>query len=448
MMSVCKMNKQIFPTFAFVVVCVQFTCQYTTANGLTSKVLITNDGPTILGATTTFTAKLSFVNETVKTLPSNKTAKGEPTYLYAYYWKQWICDEYKVVEIKQNASCNFTQTYTCSGDIGSHTVTVDVRKNTFIIKPLVTSNTTAFQISEHINANLSVKQGISCNSSYGAETCNVVATNKSVDMVVDIHDPSNFFKGATLLYHWRFGDGVADTTINQPAVSHMYKKPGHYGITVNMTAIFPNDAEGEKQRQPKTGNIKKNLHTMDAVRNLTIKGKGNFPAGVKESYNISCLASLPVEVCWYVIPITTHTLLTGYSDTIKCNQQVLTNRTWFEIHQWFNTSGGYSIGVRAQNTVSNANSNKNVHVEDSANTVVGLVIGVLFGVAGCILCAAVITSHMRGHRQRHVEVANFDFQSQAQRSLTLGTKIRQFFSGGSREESMPLSQDFNRNQTV
>ncbi|XP_022092326.1 transmembrane protein 130-like isoform X3 [Acanthaster planci] len=444
----CKMAGRML--FAFATVCIQLTSRYTAAEAPTPKVSITNDGPTIVGATTTFTAKLSFVKETHENLPKPFVGrqKPSPTFLYEYVWSQWICGLPSVSKILQNSTCNFTQTYDCSEDVGLHTVTVTVRKNDFILKPFVVSNSTSFQITEHINADLVIKDGVSCNTTFGLETCDIVATNKSVDMVVNIHDPSNFFKDATLLYHWTFGDGSADTTINQPAVSHMYRKPGRYGIMVNMTAIFPDS--NIETRPPKTGDVKHNLKTMDAVRNLTIHGKDNLETGVKATYNISCLASLPLEFCWFVIPTTTNAMSKYQSNDMNCNKIMLTNQTWFEVDHWFNTSGGYSIGVYARNAISNSGADKNVYAQSpkKSQEVVGLVIGIFFGIAACFLCVAVFTNYVRNQNRPHVEVANFDFQRQWQRSVTLGTKIRRLLLGGSRAEHLPLSQDFNRNHSV
>ena len=112
-------------------------------------VTITNDGPTILGAATTFTATLSFPNQTVDdTSPVRKIHPSDRTE-YIYIWKQEVCGEPKTTEIRQNLACNFTQIYTCSEDVGEHTVQlhVDVRKevHVFILKHIA-SNSTKFQI--------------------------------------------------------------------------------------------------------------------------------------------------------------------------------------------------------------------------------------------------------------------------------------------------------------
>ena len=80
--------------------------------------------------------------------------------------------------------------------------------------------------------------------------------------------------------------------------------------------------------------------------------------------------------------------------------------------------------------------------------VVGLVVGILFGIAACFLCVVVFTNYVRNQNRPQVEVANFDFQRQWQHSTSLGNKIRLFLFGGNRVESLPLSQDFNRNRRV
>ena len=63
---------------------------------------------------------------------------------------------------------------------------------------------------EYINSKFTVEQGDTmCNAS--TSKC-LVTTKKSIQMAVDIHDPSNFFKDSFFEYEWSYGDG--DSPIN------------------------------------------------------------------------------------------------------------------------------------------------------------------------------------------------------------------------------------------
>ncbi len=373
-------------------------------------------------------------DERLLTLPQKKV-------LYDYQWKQTICGRVQTVQMRQNLTCNYTQVYSCPEDVGLHSLTVTVGIREFIVYRRIAVNTSEFLITDHINANLSITPGAFCSSSNSKESCTLVATNKSVDMMVNIYDPSDFFKGAVFMYDWAFGDGSTEVALNEPWTSHNYRRPGNFTVTVNITAIRDNFLG----KTTKTGTVSYRVQTMDAVRNLTVHGATDVAVGTKNRYEIVCNASLPISLCWYVLETSYPTPLT-LSTTLPCKRVVLTNRTRLEVYPQLNHTGSYIVGVYAQNAISFSQTNKNVKsISMPPKRVTGFILGILVGIAFCVLCVAVLTSYVRKQANEHVEVANFDFQNSVRRKPSTSILLQ---SGFESQEKVPFARDSDKNRMV
>ena len=110
--------------------------------GLEARLVVTNDGPTILGSNTTFRATLSFLGQKDERLPTLHQEKM----LYDYSWEQTICGMVQTVHMKQNLTCNYTQVYSCPEDVGRHSLKVTVRIREFFVYRLIAVNTSEFVI--------------------------------------------------------------------------------------------------------------------------------------------------------------------------------------------------------------------------------------------------------------------------------------------------------------
>ncbi|XP_033631067.1 transmembrane protein 130-like [Asterias rubens] len=425
----------------FAVTVIQSSNRYHAVSCLEARLVVTNDGPTILGSNTTFRATLSFLGQKDERLPTLHQEKM----LYDYSWEQTICGMVQTVHMKQNLTCNYTQVYSCPEDEGRHSLKVTVRVWELIGYRRIAVNTSEFVITETINANLSISPGAFCNSSSGKESCTLVATNQSVDMNVNIYDPSDYFKGAVLMYDWVFGDGYTQVGLDEPLNSHKYTRYGNYSITVNITAIFYNNRKSLLGETTKKGTVTYRIQTMDAIRNLTIHGATDVEVGTKNRYEIVCNASLPLSLCWFVVE-KSHPYPLTLSTTHPCKRVVLTNRTRLEVYPQFNDTRTYSVGVYAQNAVSFSQTYKNVKsISMVPQRVTGLTLGILVGIAFCLLCIAVLTSYVRKQANKHVEVANFDFQNSVRRKPSTSLLLQ---SGYESREDIPFAKDTNKNRML
>ena len=77
--------------------------------------------------------------------------------------------------------------------------------------------------------------------------------------------------------------------------------------------------------------------------------------------------------------------------------------------------------------------------------VTGLTLGILVGIAFCLLCVAVLTSYVRKQANKHVEVANFDFQNSVRRKPSTSLLLQ---SGYESREDIPFAKDTNKNRML
>ncbi|XP_072044587.1 uncharacterized protein [Amphiura filiformis] len=383
---------------------------------------IVNDGPTILGANTTYYA-------TVSSLP-NPGAK------YICYWSELKCGKlmptWSTTELISN-KCNTTSRYNCTQNLGDHTMLLRILHKGSM-KEIATSISTV-EITEYMNVKLSVQQdGTVCNTT---DKC-LVTTKKSVQMTVDIHDPSNFFKDAFIEYDWLYGDGNSELSV-EPMVLYNYSTPGSYEVQVNLTAFLQ-----DEERTEKSGYLTYYIDLLDAVSNLTITGSSKTTVGSVGQYNVSCNGSVPVSFCWSMVH---HTQDNSTIDNDTCIWTVSSPFCNDTFKYRFNTTGTYHLRVKAINDVSLLISETSIDVKlapvVAASITAGLVFGILIGIIFSIVSITIVVQSYRKDRMRHVEVANFDFQRNETNESSLSNFARRLRTmvtppPSSREEQLYL----------
>ncbi|NXQ58247.1 TM130 protein, partial [Anthoscopus minutus] len=227
---------------------------------------ITNNGPITTGAQATVQARLRMKNENVT---SNS------------YHFNWI---YAPLILVEKYEQQFNSIISVTGEFpGTFTVSVWVtHKNCWLCRP-VARNSTVLQISEFITGNLTIAQ---------IEDSRVTThdSSSSMDTVTQIsfslHDPSHYFKSASFVYNWDFGDGVYQIT-KEPFVYCNCSSMGNRTVRLKVVAEWEQIGNiiHEREIMQKTGDFTTALELLDAVKSINIVGSRE--THVMENLNLS-----------------------------------------------------------------------------------------------------------------------------------------------------------------
>uniref|UniRef100_A0A672TU23 Transmembrane protein 130 n=1 Tax=Strigops habroptila TaxID=2489341 RepID=A0A672TU23_STRHB len=141
-----------------------------------------------------------------------------------------------------------------------------------------------------------------------------------------LHDPSHYFKSASFVYNWDFGDGVYQIT-KQPFVYYNHSTMG------NRTAHLKVIAEWEQ-----IGSI---IHERE-----TVQKTGDFTTALEllETHVMEDLNFPPLALCWLIkaecIPL----------EGEKCHLVVI-NGSCYNLSHTFSDAGQYCLSVRVENGV-------------------------------------------------------------------------------------------------
>uniref|UniRef100_A0A8C5NL36 Transmembrane protein 130 n=1 Tax=Junco hyemalis TaxID=40217 RepID=A0A8C5NL36_JUNHY len=267
---------------------------------------ITNNGPITTGAQATVQARLRMKNENVT---SN------------WYHFNWVYAPLILIEKSEqqlNSIINVTGEFP-----GTFPVSVWVtHKHCWLCRPIA-RNVTVLHITEFITGNLTIAQ---------IEDSRVTThgSSPSMDTVTRIsfslHDPSHYFKSASFVYNWDFGDGVYQIT-KEPFVycncSSMGKR------TVHLKAVAEWEQVGsiihERKMMQKTGDFTTALELLETrvMENL------NFP---------------PLALCWLIksecIPL----------EGDKCHLVEISG-SCYNLSHTFRDAGQYCLSVRVESGV-------------------------------------------------------------------------------------------------
>eukprot|EP00057_Strongylocentrotus_purpuratus_P024103 XP_011678577.1 PREDICTED: transmembrane protein 130 isoform X1 [Strongylocentrotus purpuratus] len=354
-------------------------------------VSIKNDGPVILGSFATFVA-------TVKANPSRSkdgkgnlmfTWTGPPSYLPQLMFGPGPCTIEIPFDMKLKPGEMTIQCTVHEVDVIGHS------------GELVGKSNSSIQVTDTINGNISLSSSAYPQCNMSNPSCSI-PTKTKLTMEADLHDPSYFFEEAVLLYKWNMGNGMIIQS-SLPELTYSYPKKGDYNITVNITAI--------KEERKMVGVWWRTIRVLDAITNLTIKSRSSsVQVGNKETVNVTCNGSPPVELC-----LTVDGPSSDWSNQTNTTCVMVLNDTCHTtINYYFQSLGEYTFQAAASNNVSFAVSVSTIHAHAPpalpAQSITAITVAVIAGL--CMTSFALISfiQHVRKNRKRNVEVANFDFQ--------------------------------------
>ncbi|KAM9013537.1 transmembrane protein 130 [Ara ararauna] len=353
---------------------------------------ITNNGPITTGAQATVHANLNMKNDSVTS---------------DLYHFNWI---YAPLILIEKSEQEFNSIINVTGEFpGTFPISVWVtHRNCWLCRP-VARNVTVLQITEFITGNLTIaKIEHSRFITHGSSSSTGAVTRISFCL----HDPSHYFKSASFVYNWDFGDGVYQIT-KQPFVYYNHSTMGNR--TVHLKVIAEWEQIGsiihEREMVQKTGDFTTALELLDAVQ--SIKVVGSRETHVMEDLNLSLHinGTPPLALCWLIkaecIPL----------EGEKCHLVVI-NGSCYNLSHTFSDAGQYCLSVRVENGVTMLQTYHEIKVWPAG-------IHPAFFVLLCIalvsvMLGLVLYTTFRSNTQQKdlVEVADFDFSPLSDKSLS------------------------------
>ncbi|XP_074697591.1 transmembrane protein 130 [Strix aluco] len=353
---------------------------------------ITNNGPITTGAQATVHASLSMKNDSVM---SN---------LYHFNWI------YAPLILIEKSEQRFNSVINVTGEFpGTFPVSVWVtHRNCWLCRP-VARNVTVLQITEFITGNLTIAQiEDSRFITHGSSSSTGAVTRISFCL----HDPSHYFKSASFVYNWDFGDGVYQIT-KEPFVYYNCSTMGNR--TVHLKVIAEWEQIGsiirESEMVQKTGDFTTALALLDAVKSINVVGSRETHVMENLSLSLHINGTPPLALCWLIksecIPL----------EGEKCHLVVI-NGSCYNLSHTFSDAGQYCLSVRVENGVTMLQTYHEIKVWPTG-------IHPAFFVLLCIalvsvMLGLVLYTTFRSNTQQKdlIEVADFDFSPLSDKNLS------------------------------
>uniref|UniRef100_A0A669QUF8 Transmembrane protein 130 n=1 Tax=Phasianus colchicus TaxID=9054 RepID=A0A669QUF8_PHACC len=340
---------------------------------------ITNNGPITTGAQATLHATLR--------------TKNDSTVSNLYHFN-WI---YAPLILIEKSEQRFKSVINVTGEFpGTFPVSVWVtHRNCWLCRP-VARNVTMLQITEFVTGNLTIAQiEDSRFIKHGSSSSMGAVTRISFCL----HDPSDYFKSASFVYNWDFGDGVYQIT-KEPFVYCNYSTMGNRTVHLKVVAEWEQIGSiiHETETVQKTGDF-----TTLKILELLMRCCGLFVP--------KCHFSPPLALCWLIksecIPL----------EGEKCHLVAITG-SCYNLSHTFSDAGQYCLSVRVQNGVTMLQTYREIKVWPTG-------IQPAFFVLLCIalvlvMVGLVLYTTFRSNTQQKdlVEVADFDFSPLSDKSLS------------------------------
>ncbi|KAM5229079.1 transmembrane protein 130 [Ctenodactylus gundi] len=298
---------------------------------------ITTDGPATTGAEVAVSASLVSKD-------NGSLAQPPDTHFYRFHWI------HTPLMLTGKTEKDLSSTIRLVGDVpGDFSVSAWVTAvDCWMCQPVARSSI-VLPITELLVGNLIVSQNTSLPwpSSY--------LTNTAMKVFFLIHDPSNFFKTASFLYSWDFGDGTQMVT-EDSVVYYNYSRIGAYTVRLRVVAEWEQTkADATKGIVQKTGDFSTALKLQETLRGIQVLGPTLIRTFQKTTVTLNFLGSPPLTMCWRLKPECLP-LEEG-----ECHPVSLAS-TAYNLTHTFRDPGDYCFCIRADNVISKTHQYHRVQV--------------------------------------------------------------------------------------
>ncbi|XP_053410822.1 transmembrane protein 130 isoform X1 [Nycticebus coucang] len=345
---------------------------------------ITTDGPTTTAAEVTISASL------VAKENGSLALRGD-THLYHFHWI------HTPLRLTSKTEKDLSSTiHVVSSMPGDFPVSVWVTAADCWMCQPVARGSVILPITEFLVGNLVVTQ----NTSLPWPSSYLTKTILKVSFL--LHDPSNFFKTASFLYSWDFGDGTQMVT-EDSVVYYNYSIIGTFTVKLKVVAEWeqaePDSAKGVLQ---KTGDFSASLKLQETLRGIQVLGPTLIQTFQKMTVTLNFLGSPPLTVCWRLKPECLP-LEEG-----ECHP-VSVASTAYNLTHIFRDPGDYCFSIRAENVISKSHQYHRIQVWPSS--IQPAVFAFPCATLITVMLAFIMYMTLRNATQQKdmVEVADFDF---------------------------------------
>ncbi|XP_032626892.1 transmembrane protein 130 [Chelonoidis abingdonii] len=349
---------------------------------------IHSNGPITTGAQATIHASLSMKNDDVAFISDLKS-----------YHFNWIFTPLTLIEKSEQ---RFNSMITVTGEFsGDFPISVWATETHCWLCQPIAKNFTMLHVTEFIVGNLTIAQ-IEDNRTF-VEQGSSSATDTLTLISFFLHDPSNYFKSASFIYNWDFGNGTQLVT-EEPFVYYHYSTVGNCKVHLKVVAEWEQIESPTHERKivQKTGDFTTELELLDAVKSINVIGSRETRVMENLSLSLHINGSPPLTLCWLIkaecIPL----------EGEKCHLVVI-NGSSYSLSHTFRNAGQYCLSVRVENDVNMLQTYHEIKVWPTG-------IHPAFFALPCITLISVMlgfviyTTFRSSSQQKDlVEVADFDF---------------------------------------
>lgn len=305
------------------------------------ELLLTSDGPATTGAEVSITASLVAKDNGSLLLPTG-------TSIYHFHW---VHTPLLLMGKRDEAFSSIIRAVgTVPGDVP---VSVWVTTaNCWMCRPVARSFL-VLPVTEFLVGKLDIAQ----NSSLPWPDSYLTRMPLKISFL--LHDPSNFFKIASFLYRWDFGDGTQMLT-EESVVYYNYSTAGTFHVKLEVVAEWAQDNPGaNRSTVQKTGDFTAVLHLLETLQGIQVSGPTLIQAFQKMTVTLKFLGSPPLTTCWRLAPECLP-LEDG-----ECHPESVAG-TAYNLSHTFQEAGDYCFSIWAQNGVSESRQYHHVQVWPSS----------------------------------------------------------------------------------
>ncbi|XP_064009813.1 transmembrane protein 130 isoform X1 [Pogoniulus pusillus] len=353
---------------------------------------ITNNGPITSGAQATIHASLRMEND------------SDASDLFHFNWI------YAPLILIEKSEQHFDSVINVTSEFpGTYPVSVWVtHRKCWLCRP-VARESTMLHITEFITGNLTIAQLEDSRSITRGSSSSMGSVTR---ISFCLHDPSNYFKSASFVYNWDFGNGVYQIT-KEPFVYANCSALGNRTVHLKVVAEWEQVGSSVQERETvqKTGDFTTALDLLDAVKSIDVVGSRETHVMENLSLSLHINGTPPLALCWLIksecIPL----------EGEKCHL-VVVNGSCYNLSHTFRDAGQYCLSVRVEKGVMMLQTYHEIKVRPTGihpTLFVLLCITLVSGLLGLVLYA---TCRSNTQQKDLVEVADFDFSPLSNRALS------------------------------